>query len=272
MNPDRDYQNSLFVALFSELEPFTHLYNALSDENLNNTSSFRFISLEDVLFRLFRKDVCFLSEDRFILLIEQQYTINNNMPLLLLDYIATLYNKLSGHERFFRNMLFKLPTPEVIVLYNGVDSFPDEKILKLSDAFKTPPKKQFGSIDLTVRVININNKRNYPILIKCKELYEYSIIIDKVRENWSLGSDLINSVDLALNYCIENNILVDFLKKNSLDVRDMLLREFEFYIIQQVRTEEGMEKTYKKYLSQVKSLSEKGYTHEQIIDILKKGK
>jgi hypothetical protein len=30
----------------------------------------------------------------------------------------------------------KIPKPEFIVLYNGVDKHPKEKILKLSDAFE----------------------------------------------------------------------------------------------------------------------------------------
>jgi hypothetical protein len=104
------------------------------------------------------------------------------MPLRLLDYIAKVYKKISDRALLYHSKLVEIPTPEFIVLYNGIESFPDEKILKLSDAFKSPPKKQFGSMELTVRVININinNKGNYPILSKCKELNGYSTIVGKV--------------------------------------------------------------------------------------------
>jgi hypothetical protein len=180
-------KNSLFVNLFSELESFTHLYNALSDEKLNNATLFQLKKFKDILNPNFRNNICFLTEDNFIVIVEVHSTINNNMPLFFLDYISKAYEQISDYSLRFRHLLVKRPTPQFLVLYNGTDNFPYEKILKLSDMFKAPPKNKGGILELKVRVININKEGNYQILTKCKELNDYSIIIAKIREYMSLG-------------------------------------------------------------------------------------
>ena len=58
----------------------------------------------------------------------------------------------------YRQKLVKVPKPELIVLYNGKAPFPEEKTLRLSDAFVDAPKQAggLGSLELIVRVLNIN--------------------------------------------------------------------------------------------------------------------
>ena len=52
------------------------------------------ITLEDILFMNQKNDICFTIDNKFILLLEHQSTINNNMPLRCLLYIAREYEKL----------------------------------------------------------------------------------------------------------------------------------------------------------------------------------
>ncbi|MCL1836461.1 MAG: Rpn family recombination-promoting nuclease/putative transposase [Treponema sp.] len=51
-----------------------------------------------------------------MVLIEHQSTINPNMPLRLLLYIAHLYEKIIGRKKLYNTKLEKIPAPEFIVL------------------------------------------------------------------------------------------------------------------------------------------------------------
>jgi hypothetical protein len=82
------------------------------------------------------------------------------MALRLLMYIARVYEKLVGDKKIYRAKPLPLPRPEFFVLYNGESPYPDEKILKLSDAFESAaslgiPEKENPSLELIVKVINM---------------------------------------------------------------------------------------------------------------------
>ncbi|GHU87966.1 hypothetical protein AGMMS49941_11860 [Deferribacterales bacterium] len=66
---------------------------------------------------------------------EHQSTVNPNMPLRFLEYIARLYETILSEKPIYTTRIVEIPTPEFIVLYNGATYMPDEKILKLSDMF-----------------------------------------------------------------------------------------------------------------------------------------
>jgi len=73
------------------------------------------------------------------ILIEHQASICENMPLRLLIYIARIYEKLIDNDAVYMRKLVKLPKPDFLVLYNGADAFPDEKTMRLSDAYDHVP-------------------------------------------------------------------------------------------------------------------------------------
>jgi hypothetical protein len=63
----------------------------------------------------------------------------------------------------------------------------DESIMKLSDSFNDPSelgiaRPDFISLELVIRVYNINKGHNEPIIRGCKTLEGYSSFIAKVRE------------------------------------------------------------------------------------------
>ena len=81
------------------------------------------------------------------------------MPLHLSIYEARLYEILIENDAIYKSKLLKIPKPDFIVLYNGLDEFPDEKTLRLSDAYMEMPEaflKFSGFLKLEVRVVNIN--------------------------------------------------------------------------------------------------------------------
>jgi len=121
--------------------------------------------------------------------------------------------------------LIKIAAPEFYVFYNGYkDEFKDETELNLSDAFKD---KSIRQLELTVKVYNINKGHNEELLNNSKALNEYAVFIARVRRNEKKGLKREESVTEAVTYCINNNIMRDFLKDYSGEVINMLTAEFD---------------------------------------------
>ena len=60
----------------------------------------------------------------------------------------------------YSSALLKIPTPRLVVFFNGQDKMKneEERILRLSDAFEKPEPEP--SLECRVRVININFGKN----------------------------------------------------------------------------------------------------------------
>jgi hypothetical protein len=178
-------------------------------------------------------DISFVIGGKLIILIEHQSTINGNMPLRLLLYIAKVYEKLTGGKDIYREKRISLPLPEFIVLYNGTAPYPDETILKLSDAFHDPAELGLAgsgilSLELKVKVYNINQGHNEAILRRCKTLEGYSAFIGKVRGYEGKVKDRNEAMRQAVKDCIANNILKDFLETHTKEVVNMLMTEWNW--------------------------------------------
>ena len=136
-NVNRKHKDSVFSVLFSTPENLRELYSAIEGIDIPQDAVVEINTLSDVLFMGQINDISFTIDDRIVVLIEHQSTINNNIPLRLLMYIARIYEKIIDKKNIYHSKLVKIPAPEFIVLYNGKDPFPDYQELKLSTAYKT---------------------------------------------------------------------------------------------------------------------------------------
>jgi predicted transposase/invertase (TIGR01784 family) len=132
------------------------------------------------------------------------------------------------------------------VLYNGESPYPDEKILKLSEAFETAASlgiTEMGepSLELVVKVININRGRNEGIVKRCKTLNGYCAFIGKVREYDREGDNKEEAMKKAVIYCRKHDILKEFLETNATEVMNMLITEWNLEDAQHVWYEDGLE-------------------------------
>ncbi len=134
-NVNRNHKNSVFSSLFSDPEVLRELYSAIEGIPIPADMPIDINTLSNVLFMKQINDISFLIDKRLVVLIEHQSTINENLPLRLLEYIGRVYEKIIEIEKKYQKLLVKIPRPEFIVLYNGTDEYPDYKELKLSDAF-----------------------------------------------------------------------------------------------------------------------------------------
>lgn len=94
-----------------------------------------------------------------------------------------------------------------------------------------------NSAELKVKVININSDKAHKILDKCGILREYSQFIDMVRK-YSGEED---SIKKAINACINQGILADYLKRKGSEVTNMLIAEYSYEEDIQVKQQEAMQ-------------------------------
>ena len=205
-------------------ENFLSLYNALHGTKLTAVGKLKNIRLEQVLYMAFYNDVSYLVDNRIIVLAEHQSTINPNMPLRCLEYIGRLYETLFESKEKYSRKLLNIPTPEFYVFYNGEEPYPSDKTLKLSEAFIENTTQT--NLELTVKVININRQNRHPVLENCQTIQEYSIFVETVRK-WK-EIDPQNGFEKAVEECIENNILREYLKRKTKEVINMLLAEYDY--------------------------------------------
>jgi len=239
---NREYKNSVFKNLFHEVDRALELYNALTDSRFTMADGLCFTTLENVLFMDRSNDISFTIGDKLAVLVEHQASVNQNIPLRALLYIARVYEKIIDNKSLYRTNLFTIPTPEFYVLYNGKAAYPDAVTLRLSDAFKCakiPGVEKFPALELAVRVFNVNMGHNEKILEKCESLRGYAVFNEQIRERQQAGQTLEDAIVNAIDHCIANGILVEYLEKNSSEVRNMLLTEWKLEEAQQVWFEEG---------------------------------
>jgi hypothetical protein len=242
---NREYKDSVFTSLFSDEKLCLELYNALEGTEYKDVKLIFINTLTDVLYMNRQNDISFAIGDKILILIEHQSTINENIAIRMLFYIARIYEKIIEGENEYKRSMFKLPKPEFIVLYNGKDPYPKEKFLKLSDAFRengvNNVDEKINSLDLTVRVININKGCNPEIERKSETLAGYATFVAKVRECQKAGHPLAEAVKLSVQHCMERGILKDYLKQHSSEVINMLDSEFSMETALKVARQEGME-------------------------------
>ncbi|GHT68102.1 hypothetical protein FACS1894110_14890 [Spirochaetia bacterium] len=244
MGVNRTYKDSVFSWLFSDPDTLRELYGAIEGITLTPDVTVTINTLESVLFKGQMNDISFVIADTLVILIEHQSTINENMPLRLLLYIAEIYKRITDDEDIYREKRIALPRPAFIVLYNGTDPYDDEKTLRFSDAFKDTSflglePAASPELEVIVKVYNINQGRNQAIVQRCRVLEEYSIFIDRIREYEAGGFGKEEAMEMAVKHCIEDNILRDFLKQHAKEIINMLLTEWNLDTALKVRGEEA---------------------------------
>ena len=90
-------------------------------------------------------------------------------------------------------------------------------------------------------MLNINYGHQKELMEKCKVLKEYAEFVDIARQLVKTGTALQEALNIAITYCINHNILADFLKKYRAEVLGMLLEEFDVDKYERALRAEGRE-------------------------------
>jgi hypothetical protein len=127
-------------------------------------------------------------------------------------------------KSLFSSTLQKIPAPNFIEFYNGSTGIADCTELRLSSAFEHlsgEPK-----LELVVTVFNVNEGHNAELMQHCSMLKEYAQYVAKVR-HYAAYMQLNQAVERAVNECIREGILTEFLIRNRSEVINMSIFEYD---------------------------------------------
>ena len=241
---NRKHKDSLFVDYFSKdrdwKQHFLSLYNALHGTNLQvETTSLERVNLEQVLYKSYYNDIAVLVDGQFILMIEHQSTINPNMPLRLLEYVARIYGNIVDSKAKFSRHLVPLAKPEFYVFYTGNQKLPPESYLYLSDAFPNQTQSADLTLELKVKVCTIKSESPSPVVHSCTDLEQYVQFLELVEEARAAGHK--HPLKWAIQEAVRRNILRDYLERKGGEVLSILMTEYDYATDMAVLKEEAYE-------------------------------
>ena len=279
-NVNRQYKDRLFRRLFGSIEMkdnILSLYNALNDSNYTDVDELELRTLEEAIYIEMKNDVAFLI-DSHLSLWEQQSSFNPNMPIRGLMYFGELYSAyLTKHGcNIYGSKLIKIPTPQYIVFYNGKEIIDPIVKLRLSDAFINARADR--DFEWTATMYNLNRGNNEDLLSKCKPLADYMTLINYINEYVREDNSLELAVDMAVDRCIKENVLKEFLLKHKAEVKDMVITEYnEEVFVNGIRNEgyedgiaQGKELGRREGLRQVRSEGQSELV--RAVELLRQGK
>ena len=127
-------------------------------------------------------------------------------------------------KSLFSSTLQKIPAPNFIEFYNGSMGIADCTELRLSSAFEHlsgEPK-----LELVVTVFNVNEGHNAELMQHCSMLKEYAQYVARVR-HYASDMPLNQAVKRAVDECIREGILAEFLARNRNEVISMSIFEYD---------------------------------------------
>lgn len=222
---NRKYKDTIFRMIFKEKKELLALYNAVNNSHYENAGDLQIVTLENAVYMNMKNDLAFLI-DFHLYLYEHQSTYNPNMPLRNLFYVASEYQKLIDDRSLYSASIVKIPTPKFITFYNGIKHIPDTVHLKLSNSYYTQEKEP--DLELKVTMLNLNAGSHQKLLENCQTLKEYMLYVERVRK-YARQPDITldAAVSRAVNECIKENILADFLRKNRAEAIHMSIFEYD---------------------------------------------
>ena len=226
-NGNREYKSDVFSMLMEDKNNALSVYNVLNGTNLTNPDEVEIQTLDKGVSLTVRNDAAFVV-DASLSVYEHQSTVCPNMPVRNLVYYTTIVSEYLRKKNIFGRKLVKIPVPKFVVFYNGDEDQPSEYEMKLSDAFEK--KVENPELELVCKVYNINFGKNKDILDRCQILREYMTFVDYVRfyhkeQNFE---DLCIAINRAIDRCINEGVLKDFLQKNRAEVIKVTQLDYTF--------------------------------------------
>ena len=222
LRANRKYKDTVFRMLFSDRKNLLSLYNAVNGTAYDDPSMLEIVTLENAVYIGMKNDLSFIVNTN-LFLYEHQSTYNPNMPLRDLLYIAAEYQKIVDNKSLYSPVLQKIPEPNFIVFYNGTEKKEESWVTYLSEAYEDFSGE--ANLELKVLTLNVNEGHNRKLMDECHILREYAQYVAKVRK-YTKEMNLDVAVELAVDECIQEGILVEFLRRNKSEVVAMSIFEY----------------------------------------------
>ena len=114
-NTVRNYKDTVFRMLFNDKTELLALYNAVNHTDYKDSEVLQIATLESAIYMCMKNDVSFVM-DTTLNLYEQQSTVNPNMPLRHLLYVAKQFEELLIGKDLYSRKPIILPEPRFVTL------------------------------------------------------------------------------------------------------------------------------------------------------------
>ena len=269
-NANRKYKDSIFTLLFGNKEALKQICETIFGKDYSPDMDIAFMTVKNALRNGRRNDLSFVLDDKLVILIEHQSTINENMPLRMLFYIVLVYGEYLRRFRdkdiLYTKNMFTIPEPVFIVFHVGGDMPEEKRVLRLSDMFTKNGSRMpesMVSLELVVTVYNMNKGHNPEIAQGSPLLGGYATFVFMVQENERNGMTREDAVKKAVLDCINQNVLKEFLEQHRGEVVSMLFEEWNLKDAVAVAERDGEKR---KALKIAQKLKAKGMSIDDIIE------
>lgn len=269
---NRTYKNTVFQMLFHQKKELLELYNGLNRSHYTNEEDLKIVTLENAVYMSMKNDLAFVLDMR-LHMYEHQSTHNPNISLRDLFYVSQEYQSLVDKKSLYGSKVVRIPAPRFVVFYNGTTKQPQRRWMRLSDLYEIPEENPM--LELKVLVLNINRGNNEELTEKCKTLKEYMLYIERIRYyKEDEKKSLQEAVETAVDECIKEGILADFLRKNKAEAIAVSIFEYdeekELKLLRESEREYGIEiGRDEECIANIKKMKVNlNLTVEQVMDVL----
>ena len=194
-------------------------------------------TLDGIFFGRLKNDISCLFRGKFLVIIEHQATINENMPLRILFYVSELLRQYVDEQKkkIYLEKLIPLPKPQFYVFYNGRKKEAERREMRLSDAFGG-----YSCLEVVVQMYNLNAGMNENFILGDAGLNNYCTFINLYQKFLAEGIDSAHALKATFDYCIGHGIMPDYLKTIKKELASMLALEYDPELERQAWLEQGV--------------------------------
>ena len=235
----RQYQDSVFRMYFNDEARLRELAGALHGKMYSPGERLEIVTLDGTFLTQVKNDISFLLAGRYLVFLEHQSTPNDNMPLRCLYYVCEQLRKDITAKDLYTKKRIRLPVPEFHVFYTGEANAPEEHEMRLSDAYADVDDPV--NLELKVKFHNVVYAESKALLYRCRALRDYARFVYLVKEYLHRGGAREDAIRETIRYCIEHDIMKDFLLEHEREVVDMVNFEWNEELFREAAFEQGLE-------------------------------
>ena len=239
MAKGRQYQDTVFRAYMNDADRLRDVAGALHGRTYTSVERVRIVTLDGTFLSQMKNDISFLLAGRHLVFMEHQSTLNQNMPLRCLYYICEQLRQYIPAKSLYQNKQIPLPRPEFHVFYTGSKDTLDTEQMRLSDAYMEGE----GDIHLELKVTfhNIAYGSEKMLLRMSRPLHDYSFFLNCIKTNIAGGMERVQAIREAMRYCMEHDVMKEFLQEHESEVIDMVNFEWNQKDFEEAVREAGIE-------------------------------
>ena len=239
MAKGRQYQDTVFRAYMNDADRLRDVAGALHGRTYTSVERVRIVTLDGTFLSQMKNDISFLLAGRHLVFMEHQSTLNQNMPLRCLYYICEQLRQYIPAKSLYQNKQIPLPRPEFHVFYTGSKDTLETEQMRLSDAYMEGE----GDIHLEIKVTfhNIAYGSEKMLLRMSRPLHDYSFFLNCIKTNIAGGMERVRAIREAMRYCMEHDVMKEFLQEHESEVIDMVNFEWNQKDFEDAVREDGIE-------------------------------